>query len=320
MKNDQLIEPGSSFTFTVDEKYAGIRLDKYITAQFPLYSRSFFNKLIDEGLVLINDKKIAKSSTPVMGGDSVSITFPQARNQSTETLAAQATGIELLYEDPHFLIIHKPEGLIVHPPHSTSTEPTVVDWIVHHYGDIKSVGYIDRPGIVHRLDKDTSGILVIPRTNYAHAIFGDMFRNRTIEKKYYAIVEGHPDPHGTIDMPIGRDPITKVRMSTKQLPSSGKMRPSKTHYRVIEYFDDAALLEVKPVTGRTHQIRVHLASIGHPIIGDAIYGKKSKLMPRQALHAFSLAFEFDDEPHAFSKEPPEDFQNLIQKLRAKKRI
>jgi 23S rRNA pseudouridine1911/1915/1917 synthase len=143
-----------------------------------------------------------------------------------------------------------------------------------------------------------------------------MFRERTIEKTYYALVQGHPPPSGTIELPIGRCPITKTKMTTTIHPhSSSKMRHATTHYRVLEYFDNAAFVEVKPVTGRTHQIRVHFATIGHPIIGDIIYGTPSKLIPRQALHAYGLSFQFEGKPYRFVKEPPADFKMLAETLR-----
>lgn len=314
MKIDKLIAPESSFEFIVTPAYDNQRIDKYITAQFPLYSRTFFNRLIDEGCLRINGVVITKSSTSVYQGNRVTITFPPARPMPS---AAQGNlGIDILFKHPHFLIINKPEAVLVHPPSMASKEPTVVDWILAHFKDMQKVGYIDRPGIVHRLDKDTSGILIIPRTNHAHSVFGDMFRERSIEKTYYAVVQGHPPKQGTIDLAIGRCPITRTKMTAKVHPqSSMKMRHATTHYRVLEYFDDAALLEVKPITGRTHQIRVHLAAIGYPIIGDALYGKKSKLIPRQALHAYSLAFQFEGKPYTFTQEPPADFQKLVTSLR-----
>ncbi len=318
MKTDQLIAPESVFEFKVPKEESGNRIDKYITAQFPLYSRTFFNRLIEEGHLRINGTVITKSSTPVQEGNTVIIQFPPARPIPAAARDNNYLGVEVLFKHPHFFIIHKPEALLVHPPSMASKEPTLVDWLLAHFEDIRQVGYVDRPGIVHRLDKDTSGILIIPRTNHAHSVFGDMFRERSIEKTYYAVVQGHPPAKGTIDLPIGRCPITRTKMTTKIHPhSSIKMRHATTHYRVLEYFDDAALIEVKPVTGRTHQIRVHLAAIGYPIIGDLLYGKKSKLIPRQALHAQGLAFQFEGKPFSFIHEPPADFQKLVKTLRGK---
>lgn len=316
MSIKQLVAPESTFEFKVSQKLSGGRIDKFISTQFPLYSRTFFNRLIEEGYIRLNGAVITKSSTPVCEGDTITVQFPAPRQLPETALKEKDPNIKIIFEHPHFLIIYKPEGLLVHSPSTTSTAPTLVDWLVLHFNDIKHVGYVDRPGIVHRLDKDTSGILIIPRTNHAHTVFGDLFREREIEKKYYAIVQGHPDSKGTIELPIGRCPISKIRMTTKVHPhSSVKMRTATTHYRVVEYFEDAALVEVRPITGRTHQIRVHFAAIGHPLIGDQVYGTKSKLIPRQALHAYSLAFQFGGQSHSFAKEPPEDFQNLIKKLR-----
>lgn len=316
---NQLIMPDSSFVLTVTKAEAGKRIDKYITEQFPLYSRTFFNRLIEDEYIRLNEAAVTKSGTPVHEGDIVTVKFPGTRKVPLFALKNKNPAVEILFEHPHFLIIYKPEGLLVHPPSMTNNSPTLVDWLLVHINDIKNVGYVDRPGIVHRLDKDTSGILIIPRTNHAHSVFGDFFRERTIDKKYYAIVQGHPDPSGIIDLPIGRCPVTKIRMTTLRKSSMVKMRNAVTHYRVIEYFNDAALVEVKPITGRTHQIRVHFAAIGHPLIGDPIYGKKSKLISRQALHAYSLAFQFEGQPYSFAKKPPADFQNLITKLRSEKR-
>ena len=316
MSTQQVIAPESIFNFNVEVAYSGSRIDKFITAQFPFYSRTFFNRLIEDEYITLNGKIVRKSSTPIKTGDTISVHFPPNRPLAQLALEQKKPAVDIIYEHEHFLIIHKPHGLLMHPPSMHDNSPTLVDWLLIHFKDIQSVGYVDRPGIVHRLDKDTSGILIIPKTNYAHTVFGNLFRERTITKKYYAIVQGHPDPKGIIDLPIGRCPITKIRMSTKSTPSSSaKMRHAITHYRVVEYFDDTALVEVMPVTGRTHQIRVHFAAIGHPLIGDQLYGKKSKIINRQALHAYSLAFHFGDTPYQFSKEPPQDFKKLIQSLR-----
>ncbi len=317
MNNQGLIEPNSRFEFRVSPEAAGKRLDVFVENQFPFYSRTFFSRLIDDGLITVNGKTTTKSSTKVKTNDLITVQFPPARAIQVDAIKEKNPDVRLVHEDKHFFILYKPAGLLVHPPSSLSTAGTLVDWLLMHYKELKEVGYVDRPGIIHRLDKDTSGLIIIPRTNHAHNIFGDLFRDRKIEKTYYAIVKGHPDTTGVIEAPIGRDPHFKTKMTAN--PAAGKthpMREATTYYKVVEYFDDAALLEVKPVTGRTHQIRVHLASIGHPIIGDMVYSNRSKLIKRQALHAAKLKFEFEGVPYSFSYEMPEDMKELIKKLRS----
>lgn len=310
------IAPNTRLELQVLPEEAGVRLDKYIVKHFPLYSRTFFNRLIEEGRILINDLVVERASTIVKTRDLVAVQFPPKRTLDVATVHERVPAIEIVHEDEDFLIIYKPAGLLVHPPSTASTAVTLVDWLLVHYQDIKHVGYTDRPGIIHRLDKDTSGVLVVPRTNQAHKLFGDMFKNRAIKKTYFAIVNGHPPAQGVVDLAIGRDQITKTKMTTKVNPRQiSQFRDATTYYRVIEYFNNAALVEVNPVTGRTHQIRVHLAAIGHPIIGDPVYGRKSKLIKRHALHAYQLAFNINNQPCEFTREMPDDMVELISVLR-----
>jgi 23S rRNA pseudouridine1911/1915/1917 synthase len=316
MHRDDLIEAGSRLEIHVPAEYAGGRLDKFLSSQFARYSRSFFDRLIEDGHVSINGAIELKSGAFLKKGDLVTIQFPHPRVIEAGDLEFKPP-VEIVYEHPEFLIISKPAGLVMHAPSDRSTIITLVDWLVARYQDIKKVGYVDRPGIVHRLDKDTSGLVIIPRTNYAHGIFGNMFHDRKVKKMYYAVVEGHPNKTGTITLPISRDPIAKVKMSARV--HGQKQREAETNYEVIEYFDNAALVKVMPLTGRTHQIRVHFAAIGHPLVGDTTYGKKSKDIGRQALHAQQLSFEFEHVPYLFEKEPPEDFQRLIERLRLREK-
>lgn len=316
MSKASLICHDTTHVFTVAPNELPVRIDKYITNQFPLYSRSFFQKLFHEGKISLNGTVTNKTGTQLKEGDTITITFPPERNVSSDTLATHSFDVQIVHEHEHFIIIAKPANLLMHPPTLRSTEPTLMDWLLNHYQELKAVGSVDRPGIIHRLDKDTSGILIIPRTNYAHNLFGSMFRNRTIAKTYLAIVEGHPDREGSINVPIGRDPITKTRMATQSSINTGsKFRNALTHYKVVEYFENHTLVEVKPVTGRTHQIRVHFASIGHPIVADAIYGKSSPYIKRQALHAHKIAFEFDGIACEFVQEPPADFLQVVSELK-----
>ncbi|MBI2775588.1 RluA family pseudouridine synthase [Candidatus Dependentiae bacterium] len=292
-----------------------VRADVFIAEQIPHYSRSYLQDLIKQGLVAINNK-VAKSSTIVKPLDHVTVSIPPVPSISYKggpeiEGKLQNFDVKIIYEHKEFLIVAKPAGLMVHKPSAYNTDVTLVDWLLSRWQQLKMVGDQDRPGIVHRLDKDTSGLMVIPRTNYAHFKFSDLFKNRAIKKTYLAIVRGHPDRTGSIDFPIDRDPITRNKMSHQ----SGQGRAALTHYKVLEYFTDTTLVEVLPVTGRTHQIRVHFNAIGHPLEGDILYGKKSSRIDRQALHATSLSFAFDGEPFSFSESMPADMQVAIDQLK-----
>ncbi len=316
MNSNNLIAPNTRIELAVSPIEAGNRLDRYLAKQFPLYSRTFFNRLIDEGRIAVNDIAVERASTLIKASEVVSIQFPPERTLEKATIQERVPSLEIVHEDKNFLVVYKPAGLLVHAPSAASTAVTLVDRLLVSYEDLKGVGYTDRPGIIHRLDKDTSGILIIPRNALAHKFFGDLFRERNIKKTYFAVVHGHPPTQGVVDLAIGRDPVTKTKMTTKfNTKSHEQFRDSTTYYRVVEYFNDAALVEVNPITGRTHQIRVHLASIGHSIIGDPVYGRKSKLIKRHALHAYRLAFTINDKPYEFTRDMPEDLTDLIAKLR-----
>lgn len=303
------IEPNAIITLKVPEEISQ-RIDVFLGNQFAFYSRSFFQKLIEDQLIKVNDTLINKPSFKVKTGDEITIQFPPELQYYESKEIPEDLGVSVLYTHPHFLIVNKPAGLVVHAPFLGAKDITLVDWLLKHFHEIRQVGTEDRPGIVHRLDKNTSGLLIIPRNNYAHTKFSQMFKDRQVHKTYHALVQGHPLQEGVIDFPISRDPFIPTKM-THVKPEG---RPSITHFKVLQYFDDGALVELKPITGRTHQLRVHCAAIGHPIIGDTTYGKKSKLIDRQALHAHSLEFEFEGEPYSFSSEPPADFQHALQVL------
>lgn len=307
-----LIKQGEEFTLTVtsDQKQ---RIDQFLSGQLPMYSRSFFKRAIEQGHIHVNGQTVTKTGHIVKDQDMITIFAPEtAGNQ--EAINVADLGVQILHEYPHFLIINKPAGLLVHAIHGRPQEVTLADWIKQNIQNISRVGYIDRPGIIHRLDKHTSGLMVIARTSYGYAQFSKLFYNRTIEKTYYAIVKGHPPKNGTIDFPIGRHPTQRTKMTTFSSPTTVKTRHAVTHYEVEQYFKDAALLKIRLETGRTHQIRVHLASIGHPIIGDVVYGTISTDMPRPALHAQKLQFVFDKQQYTFEAPLPEDIKTYLEKL------
>jgi 23S rRNA pseudouridine1911/1915/1917 synthase len=296
-----------------------LRLDSFITKKIPERSRSFFKSLFRDKLITVNGKVISKPSYSVQTGNTVTVQLPPIPPLDTPKKFEGDLGVRLVHEDKDFLIVYKPAGLMTHAPTPYSPEVTLVDWLLNAFADLSSVGEAERPGIVHRLDKDTSGLLVIPRNNQALTRFGELFKERDMQKTYLALVEGHPEPTGTISLPIGRHPHQKHKMThidESKLKQNLASRPAKTHYTVLEQFKECALVEVRPVTGRTHQIRVHFAAIGHPLIGDAVYGSTSPLIARQALHAQSLAFEYQGKPYSFSVELPEDFRLAIEKARS----
>jgi RluA family pseudouridine synthase len=219
----------------------------------------------------------------------------------------------------HFIIINKPAGLLVHQLHAKHTEITLADWIMHQFANIGHVGCVDRPGIIHRLDKYTSGLMIIARTNYGYKQLGQLFHDRAIKKTYAAIVQHHPPQQGTIDLAIGRHQTHRTKMVATAQPmpedTSGTFRHAVTHYQVLQYHNDATLVKVQLETGRTHQIRVHFAAIGFPLVGDILYGQKSPLIARQALHAWELAFVFDGQEYHFTSQLPEDMQECIKTLK-----
>lgn len=322
MLSTNLLAANSSITVTVTPECINTgRIDRYLASRFPLYSRSFFAQLLLHGVVVINNQVIAKASSCVRPGDVIVFTLPAQPKAPTDNDVKQYTAhINPIHEHDHFLIINKPAGILVHSPAHNSVEPTVVDWLAARYPDGAHAGYVDRPGIVHRLDRDTSGIMILVRTNHAFKTFGVLFEQRLMAKSYLAVVHGHPAQSGTIDFGISRHPIHRNKMMAhtpvvnKSQQYAGTIRNAVTNYEVLQYFDEYSLVLVKPVTGRTHQIRVHFSAIGHPLVGDYLYGTKSSLIARHALHAHTIAFVFDGHHHTFTVNLPDDFNAMIAKL------
>ena len=317
-----LVKTGSSFLVTVTQESSGQRIDKFITQHFEQYSRSFLQKLFDQKQIIVNQTKLVKPSYILTTGDQVSITFPETSTEKTTKDIPHDLNVKIIAKEKDFLIISKPAGLVVHAPNLHSQEITLSDWVVQTHEEIAHVGLVDRPGIVHRLDKDTSGLMIIPRTSHAHATFTDMFKNRKIQKTYLAIVVGHPPATGTIDFYIGRHPTVRNKMhhfteKTKHASS----RNAITHYEVLEYFKEVSLVKIKPITGRTHQIRVHFTALGYPLLSDSLYGSRSKILDRHALHAHQLEFEFQGKNYSFTSDLEDDLKKIVttaQKLEPSK--
>lgn len=291
-----------------------IRLDVFITQQIMGYSRAYFSHLIEKGQVRVNNKVANKSGIKLKPSDMVSVTFPPERTIEPSKLDSVNSNITIVLEHEHFLVINKPAGLLVHSPHEGHKEVTLVDWLLKTRPDVQAVGTKERPGIIHRLDRDTSGLMIIALTPHAHAQFAQIFQERTIQKTYLAIVQRHPAQEGIMTESIGRDPITKTKMKCATGFLLGKIRSAKTHYRVLEYFKDSALVEAQPVTGRTHQIRVHFAHHGYPLLADIVYGTPSKHINRQALHAHKLSFRFDNQEFNLQAPLPKDMEVLLSHL------
>jgi 23S rRNA pseudouridine1911/1915/1917 synthase len=313
----------NNFSFTVDITDNELRLDKFISKHCPQFSRSFVQKLIDDNYVLVNGKIMTKASYGLKTNYTVQINLPEKQTIQEKEILIKNSGIELLHTHEDFLIIYKPAGVLTHPnPDKNEVKLTnvisIVDWIELNYPEIMSVHKdepeIQRPGIVHRLDFLTSGIMLIARNNISLETFLQMFKTRMIKKTYWAIVKGNPPHHGVIDFPIILKPGTLKRECVRDNKFMRDQQEARTEYKVIEYLlgdEISALVSVNLITGRTHQIRVHFAAIGHPIIGDELYGKADPLINRQALHAYSLEFEYKGQLYIFKKRPPKDMEDIL---------
>jgi 23S rRNA pseudouridine1911/1915/1917 synthase len=262
----------------------GERLDVFVARSVAELTRSRVRKLIDEGHVTVGGAPAKKASVTLDSDDLVVVTIPPP--EPTQ-LVAEEMQLSIVFEDADLLVIDKPPGLAVHPSPGHSSH-TLVNGIMAHCTDLSGIGGELRPGIVHRLDKDTSGLIIVAKNDAAHTSLADQLKDRKVKKTYIALVEGHvTPPEGLIDGPIGRDPHHRKRMAVVR---GG--RDARTGYRVLKEIGGRTLLEVQPETGRTHQIRVHLASLNHPIVGDFLYGRRREsTLSRQFLHAQRLTFK-----------------------------
>lgn len=307
------------YTFVVEKKDAGQRLDQYLTRSFSSrFSRSFVQQLIEKESVLLNGRATT-SHHKIREGDSIEVGVPEP---SPSDIVAENIPLDIVYEDEDVAVVNKPPGMVVHPA-SGNYSGTLLNALLWHSGKLSELGGRTRAGIVHRLDKDTSGLLVVAKTDYAHRDLAKQFKARTVERSYIALVRGtiYLD-EGVIDAPIGRSPSHRQKMAVSFLGQ----KTAVTYYKVLEKFpgnapsgENFTIVEVKPRTGRTHQIRVHMAYIGHSLLGDTKYGTKGGFA-RVALHAQTIKFRHpkSGEDMEFSVDLPLDMKQFISQAKESK--
>ncbi len=301
-------------TFIINESDEGRRLDAFLVTQMESESitRSFIQKLIVQGLVTV-DGATVKSGYKIKTGMSVVVEIPKPRAPEIES---QDIPLDIVFEDNDIIVVNKPKDLVVHPA-AGNWEGTLVNALLFHCKDsLSDINGVIRPGIVHRIDKDTSGLLVVAKNNNAHLKLSEQLKEHKIQRIYEAIVDGKvKDEAGRISAPIGRHPTNRKKMAVNM--KNGK--PAVTHFKVIERYKGYTHIQLRLETGRTHQIRVHMASIGHPVSGDLVYGRACKLMDTegQALHARYLSFKHpvSDEEMIFEAPLPNYFSGLLMRLK-----
>ena len=295
--------------YIVNELDAGKRLDRKLSELSEEFSRTQWQKVISNGTVLVNDV-VAKANLKLKEGDRINYEEPEVEEMDVTPVKMD---LEIIYEDDDLMVINKPKGLVVHPGAGT-TEPTLVSGLLYHCQSLSTINGPTRPGIVHRIDKNTSGLLVVAKNDVAHHELAKQLEDRTLSRKYIALVEGViQEENGTIDAPIGRDPKDRTKMIVR--PENSKN--AVTEFQVLERFRNHTLIECKLQTGRTHQIRVHMKFIRHPIVGDPQYGIKSEYADTQMLHAYAITFVHPTtkEEMSFEIPYPTEFEEVLSLLR-----
>jgi 23S rRNA pseudouridine1911/1915/1917 synthase len=312
-------QDGETRTARLPPDAAGWRLDRALASAIPTLSRERLKALVNAGDVMVDGRQERDPARKMKGGEAVSVVVPAARPAEA---ISQDIPLDIRFEDEHLLVVEKPAGLVVHPA-AGNLDGTLVNALLHHCaGRLSGIGGVARPGIVHRIDKDTSGLLVVAKTDRAHAGLAAQFAKHTIGRRYLAVVAGLPTPPaGRIKTNLARSDANRQKIAVVS-PPKGKL--AITHYRVLEPLKNAALVECRLETGRTHQVRVHMAHIGHPLLGDPVYGqgRQAELcrrlgFNRQALHAAALIFEhpITKEILTFESVAPDDIQELLSVLR-----
>ncbi len=300
-------------TFHIEPALVGARLDVAIATLLPSISRTRAQALIRDGQVRVNAVVAARVGQRLAAGDRIEVRVPAP---TPSALQPESIPLDVIFENADVLLVNKPAGMVVHPAAGHATG-TLVHAALAHAPDLEGIGGEVRPGVVHRLDRDTSGLILLAKNDAAHHDLQQQFKSRSISKTYLAITEGRPPTDsGKIDAPIGRDPKNRKRMS---IVAADRGRSAVTAYRVREALREASLLEVHPETGRTHQIRVHLAFLGCPVAGDRVYGRRKPVVqaPRQMLHAWRLRLQLpgEREPREFEAPVPADFEEVLDDLR-----
>ena len=301
------------YTFFIDEESNGTRIDRVLSLLLAESSRSYIQKLIEKGNVTVDGQTCTSKKYKVSSGQQVDLLMPPPENLSVEP---ENIPLDIVYEDEDVRVVNKPRGMVVHPAAGNYTG-TLVNAVLYHCGErLSSINGVIRPGIVHRIDKDTSGLLMIAKNNMAHESLSAQLAEHSITRRYTALVYHNlTEDEGTVDAPIGRDPKNRLRMAVTSLNS----KRAVTHWKVLERFGRYTLIEARLETGRTHQIRVHMAYIHHPLVGDMVYGPKKQPLTEdgQMLHARVLGFVHPrtGEYMEFERPLPPEFTAVLRKLR-----
>ncbi len=306
MKNEKKI-------LQITEEAAGMRLDKFLSDNLDGFTRSRLQNLILDGKILLDGLPVGKTGKKLKSGQEITIEIPPAKKLA---IKAEDIPLDIYYEDDDLIVVNKSQGMVVHPSKGHDAQ-TLVNALLFHCHNLSGINGILRPGIVHRLDKDTSGLIVVAKNDNTHLHLAEQFKDKETKREYLALVYGHPSAkEGTIDAPLGRHPRERKRIAVS---SSATARQAVTHFSVLEKFQETSLLRLRLETGRTHQIRVHMQYIGYPVLGDRVYGRrKDKFnLPGQALHACYLGFEHPTKRQfmELKADPPQAFQDLLAVLR-----
>lgn len=304
--------PSNEYNFTVDHEAVGERIDRWLVENIKLLTRSSVQRLIDENCVLVNQKPTAKNYKLRLG-DVIHLYTPELKELDVE---AEEIPLDIVYEDEHLLVVNKPKGMVVHPAAGNYTGTLVNALMAHCKGSLSGINGVLRPGIVHRIDKKTSGLLIVAKSDVAHIGLAEQIKAHSFTRIYEAIVYGNlKSDSGTVDAPIGRHSVDRKKMCVTEKNSKNAV----THYEVLERFNGFTHIRVRLETGRTHQIRVHMAHIGHSVAGDEVYGPKKPLkdLDGQCLHAKVIGFEHPvtHEYLEFESKLPKYFSDFIEKLK-----